>query len=725
MTRFVVGLSLSLTVLLSCPPAFGNPGYDYSVNTRWSGSYLNSGDDITSVELYDNYGTDYVVTTGLASGLSFFTLGDGRLQHVSSLHLPGDEQAVTFQGGIAYVVSRSNRLVKVAAYVPASPIVGWSVPLPLDPVDVAAWGQYLVIACGQDGLLVYDTTEQLGYPIGVVGQWAGAADQVEVVGDYAIVRNAAGITSVDLADPAAPVTADAVAMDAPRALLTDGTRALAGTAGGLLELDLADPAAMVTVRTITLEPEYYSYSLSLTLDGDDLYLADYGYVRRVDLVSGSQVSKTVGFFGPVGIVARDGVLAMAAGEYGLLSYSLKPGGPDPSVELTGLPTAITATEIAGDRLYVSGYGGTVCYDIAGAQPVLLWSHQGNAGSVVDLAVRGDMVYIGFPDGTVEILDNQGTPVGVLDTGTWPIINLRLTESALAVWTRRSSSSLDYELKLYALDDPSSPQPADVYATDVCDVMLTAGNTVVLHDRGQPTSNGGLLLDATDPHDLVVGSPFFVDPSSYVSVGDSTLYAVGRGAPPTLSVIDIANPYNPRPAPDVELPPGCTTLLVNGNAGYLGSTNLVFDLSDPLAPRPVGALPLRSALGTGAVDVGDGRILVSSGGYFLMPVQGSGLSPVEEIPPAPSARPLLKAYPNPFNPVVKLEFTMEAAGRATVAVYDARGRLVRRLGGSFAAGARQMEWNGQDARGRSLPSGVYFLRLETPQGAVSRKVVLAK
>jgi aminopeptidase N len=76
-----------------------------------------------------------------------------------------------------------------------------------------------------------------------------------------------------------------------------------------------------------------------------------------------------------------------------------------------------------------------------------------------------------------------------------------------------------------------------------------------------------------------------------------------------------------------------------------------------------------------------------------------------------------AAPNPSFSVarVPLRFAADArsaASRARLAVYDAAGRLVRRLqAAETAAGCLAFEWDGTDPSGRTLAPGVYFARLD--------------
>ncbi|MBM4116659.1 hypothetical protein FJ251_02810 [bacterium] len=73
---------------------------------------------------------------------------------------------------------------------------------------------------------------------------------------------------------------------------------------------------------------------------------------------------------------------------------------------------------------------------------------------------------------------------------------------------------------------------------------------------------------------------------------------------------------------------------------------------------------------------------------------------------------LASFPNPFNPFTSIAFTMRADAAVSLEIYDAAGRLQRRLFADrqLAAGYHVIGWDGADESGRQLPSGVYFARL---------------
>src|SRR4029453_8090032 len=75
--------------------------------------------------------------------------------------------------------------------------------------------------------------------------------------------------------------------------------------------------------------------------------------------------------------------------------------------------------------------------------------------------------------------------------------------------------------------------------------------------------------------------------------------------------------------------------------------------------------------------------------------------------------LLGSAPNPFNPATQVRFELSRAGAAVLEVFDARGRRIRTITApGLGAGAHSVAWDGRDASGRSLPSGVYLYEIRS-------------
>lgn len=86
---------------------------------------------------------------------------------------------------------------------------------------------------------------------------------------------------------------------------------------------------------------------------------------------------------------------------------------------------------------------------------------------------------------------------------------------------------------------------------------------------------------------------------------------------------------------------------------------------------------------------------------------------------------LAAGPNPAHGKGVLQFTMPVPGNATLQVFDTRGRLVQTVAsGRFDSGRHTATWNGRDASGAKVGSGVYMVRLTTPMTTVNKRLVWA-
>ncbi len=97
---------------------------------------------------------------------------------------------------------------------------------------------------------------------------------------------------------------------------------------------------------------------------------------------------------------------------------------------------------------------------------------------------------------------------------------------------------------------------------------------------------------------------------------------------------------------------------------------------------------------------------------------------EETPTIPFA--LKQNFPNPFNPVTTITFSVPERGRAVLNVYNVKGELVQTLVDDVvAAGEVSVTWDATDMHGRQISSGVYFYRLMVGDLEMSRKMILLR
>ena len=102
---------------------------------------------------------------------------------------------------------------------------------------------------------------------------------------------------------------------------------------------------------------------------------------------------------------------------------------------------------------------------------------------------------------------------------------------------------------------------------------------------------------------------------------------------------------------------------------------------------------------------------------------SGLIPKETA--------LFANYPNPFNPETWIPYQLAAPAEVSVAIYAADGKLVRTLAlghqpvGIYEPRNRAAYWDGRNALGEPVASGVYFYTLTAGEFTATRRMLILK
>jgi flagellar hook assembly protein FlgD len=81
----------------------------------------------------------------------------------------------------------------------------------------------------------------------------------------------------------------------------------------------------------------------------------------------------------------------------------------------------------------------------------------------------------------------------------------------------------------------------------------------------------------------------------------------------------------------------------------------------------------------------------------------------------------------MNPVATLAFATKTPGSVSVRIYDVAGRLARTVlsGQFFEIGDHSVVLDGRGDDGGQLGSGVYFYRIETTDGSLTGRFVIAR
>jgi len=88
--------------------------------------------------------------------------------------------------------------------------------------------------------------------------------------------------------------------------------------------------------------------------------------------------------------------------------------------------------------------------------------------------------------------------------------------------------------------------------------------------------------------------------------------------------------------------------------------------------------------------------------------------------------LFPNYPNPFNPITNIAFSLAKYSLVNLKIVDIEGRQVRHLlSNGFAAGRHGVSWNGTNDLGAAVGSGIYFMVLRAEGKVLSQKLSLIR
>jgi len=84
------------------------------------------------------------------------------------------------------------------------------------------------------------------------------------------------------------------------------------------------------------------------------------------------------------------------------------------------------------------------------------------------------------------------------------------------------------------------------------------------------------------------------------------------------------------------------------------------------------------------------------------------------------------YPNPFNSQTVIQYELDQPMVVSLKLFDVRGREIRKLFQDVQSqGRHTVSWDGQDDQGANVPSGVYFIKMETRKYIKIRKISLIR
>ncbi len=195
--------------------------------------------------------------------------------------------------------------------------------------------------------------------------------------------------------------------------------------------------------------------------------------------------------------------------------------------------------------------------------------------------------------------------------------------------------------------------------------------------------------------------------------------------------------------------------VYGDTVFRGGTReweKTLTFQDPFSIVQVSDIELVTSTGTARVDgwerinnnrsirlwgtIEDGWFLRGRMWIIVRTFYFNDVAPVDiNTAKAPSVLPtetsLLPNYPNPFNPETWIPYQLAKPADVSVSIYAADGRLVRHLAlghkpaGIYQSKSRAAYWDGRNAQGEPVASGVYFYTLKAGEFAATRKMLIRR
>jgi hypothetical protein len=103
---------------------------------------------------------------------------------------------------------------------------------------------------------------------------------------------------------------------------------------------------------------------------------------------------------------------------------------------------------------------------------------------------------------------------------------------------------------------------------------------------------------------------------------------------------------------------------------------------------------------------------------LLIIEGKGLHPKQFM--------LYDNYPNPFNPITRINYDLPEDALVNITIYDMLGRIVKTLINSkLTAGFKSIQWNATNDAGQPVSAGLYLYTIQAGEFRQTKKMVLLK
>jgi hypothetical protein len=629
-----------------------------------------------------------------------------------SLHVDrmmGSLHGVAISGNYAYVADIANGLLVIDITNPTAPTEVGFYDTPGEAYGVALSGDYAYVGDGSSGLRVIDISNPTA-PVEVgFCETPGWAIGVTVAGDYAFVADyGSGMRVIDITNPAAPTevgfydtpsTVHGVAVSGNYAYVPDYWN-------GLWVINVTNPA----MPTLAGSYDSPGRAYRVVVAGDYAYLADgpEGGLRVINITNPAAPTEA-GFYNTpgwaVGVAVAGNYAYVADYEQGLRVIDIS----NPAVPLeTGCygANAVHGVAVAGNYAYVVD-GGFQVIDITNpSSPFEVGSYTHPCNSCANPINVGPGLY----DGYYYHYNNTAntccatSPVACVYEDGCDLGSCRSSgPSVIYVLNLAYETTLDIEVGVVG--------GGDVQFMIFTDCANPAGSCVASQDAAYPLDDPEILTG------LVLAPGTYYISTSYYGIdncGDINISIVGDHILP----VELLS---------FEAVPGDRRVSLHWTTAS-ETDNDHFDIERDgavMGREEATNSPMGNTYSWSESNLINGREYV----YSLISVSISG---EREVIGTAGATPTMNAatiteyslhqnYPNPFNPETNITFDLVEAGEVTLTVYNSTGQTVATLvNGTMTSGRHSVTFDAS-----TLPSGLYFYRLDAANFTSVKKMVLMK
>ena len=437
-------------------------------------------------------------------------------------------------------------------------------------------------------------------------------------------------------------------------------------------------------------------ALNITVGGGKVYWTEKtgensGTINSADL-NGSDVTELVSVRSvPMGIaVDTAGSKLYWTASSGKIKRANLDGSGSENVVPGGLDTPMDLALADGNVYWTQGNGSVRFASLTGqirSRPISTGSD--TPGS---LAIGGGKVYwtekTAASAGTINSANLDGTDVRELTS-------IRSVPMGIAVDTARS--------KLYWTASSGKIKQANLNGSGAKNVVSGLGSP------SDMVLSNSITAPAAAPAETASGSKYDVNSDGSVNNADSDAITVAIAAGATDAKYD-----------------------VNGD----GKVN-VFDLVEIIANRDPGAAGAPTLFGMKMsalqIDLIQEQIDLLIATNDRSPAALRVLVYLQQllVTARPEKTQLLANYPNPFNPETWIPYELATDTNVRLTIYNTQGVVIRTLqfghqsAGYYVGRDRAAYWDGRNALGEQVASGLYFYQLETDEMSLMRKMVILK